>query len=149
MKTMTKMKNFLSSTLLLLALLIPTTAAAYDFEVDGIYYGIKDNEAVVTFKEIFFDHGAVPHHYSDYSGNVVIPSSVTHDGKTYPVTAIGSSAFNNSIMKKCQSRHIPRLFIFREYSVFYVAFRLEIISVCEDFLLQEKNCQREMQKSLI
>ena len=33
--------------------------------------------------------------------------------------------------------------------VFGVVFRLEIISVCAGFLLREKNCQRETQKSLI
>ena len=91
---MTKMKYFLSSTLLLLALLLPMNVAAYDFEVDGIYYNINGDEATVTYEEIFYDHGAVPHYYSDYSGDVVIPSSVSHDGKTYPVTAIGNYAFD-------------------------------------------------------
>ena len=34
--------------------------------------------------------------YTDrYSGNVVIPESVTYNGKTYPVTSIGGYAFRN------------------------------------------------------
>ena len=33
---------------MLLALLLPATASAYDFEVDGLYYNINGNEATVT-----------------------------------------------------------------------------------------------------
>ena len=58
-----------------------------DFVVDGIGYKVKDGEAEVTFTK--FTGGS-------YSGAVVIPSQVTYDGKTYPVTAIGHSAFSNS-----------------------------------------------------
>ena len=62
---------------------------AYDFEVDGIYYNkTSDNTVAVTFKGNSYDS------YSDeYSGNVVIPSSVDYNGTTYSVTSIGSSAF--------------------------------------------------------
>ncbi|MBQ9821750.1 MAG: leucine-rich repeat protein [Muribaculaceae bacterium] len=75
------MKNFITSTLLLLALLLPATATAYDFEVDGIYYNINGNEATVTKGD------------ADYVGDVTIPSTVTYRNKTYPVTAIGDGAF--------------------------------------------------------
>ena len=75
------MKNFITSTLLLLALLLPATATAYDFEVEGIYYNINGNEATVTKGD------------TDYTGDVTIPSTVTYSGKTYPVTAIGDGAF--------------------------------------------------------
>ena len=50
--------------LLLLALLLPATAVAYDFEVGGIYYDINGNEATVAQSPS-----------RDYSGDVVIPSS--------------------------------------------------------------------------
>ena len=43
------MKQFLSFALLLLAVLLPATATAYDFEVDGIYYNKNGNEATVTY----------------------------------------------------------------------------------------------------
>ena len=75
------MKNFITSTLLLLALLLPATATAYDFEVEGIYYNINGNEATVTKGD------------TDYTGDVTIPSAVTYSNKTYPVTAIGDGAF--------------------------------------------------------
>ena len=75
------MKHLLKLTLLLLALLLPATAIAYDFEVDGIYYSIKGNNATV----ISGNH--------KYSGDVTIPEAVTYGGKTYSVTEIGEGAF--------------------------------------------------------
>lgn len=52
-----------------------------DTYIDGIYYNFSDNEAEVTNSAIA------------YSGEVVIPSSVTYKGKTYAVTSIGEEAF--------------------------------------------------------
>ena len=75
------MKSLIKTSLLLLALLLPATAAAYDFEVDGIYYDIDGNEAAVTSGT------------SHYSGDVTIPAAVTYNGTTYSVTAIGDHAF--------------------------------------------------------
>ena len=85
------MKNFIKSTLLLLALLLPASAAAVDFMVDGIYYNINGNEATVTYGFNEYDY---PPQY--YTGDVVIPETVTFDGITYPVTAIGEWAFGRS-----------------------------------------------------
>ena len=94
----------LNFTLLLLALLLPASATAtppssdvshdtYDFYVDGIYYDIIGNEASVTCKDLSVSNSGVFGIISDYRGNVVIPSTVTHNGTTYPVTSIGFSAF--------------------------------------------------------
>ena len=79
-----------------LVLLLPTTAGAYDFMVDSIYYNVRNGQAEVTNKG----------HYSwssedvvlpdSYSGNVSIPSTVTYEGISYPVTAIGQYAFKSS-----------------------------------------------------
>lgn len=64
----------------------------YDFEVGGIYYKITDlNTAAVVY--LFSDNNGSP--VSCYSGNVTIPSTVTHGGNTYQVTAIGYCAFYN------------------------------------------------------
>ena len=68
--------------LLLLALLLPAIATAYDFEVDGINYSINGNEATVT--SISSD---------DCSDNISIPYSITYNNTTYTVTAIGEDAF--------------------------------------------------------
>ena len=59
----------------------------YAFVVDGIYYDVKNGKAIVT------NNG----HLNCYSGNVVIPDEVTHEGITYPVVAIGDDAFKECI----------------------------------------------------
>ena len=82
------MKNLITSAIMLMALLLPATAVAHDIEVDGIYYNINGNEASVTFR------GQYTHSFSnEYKGDVTIPATVTCDGTTYTVTAIGESAF--------------------------------------------------------
>ncbi len=82
------MKQLVKLSLLLLAFMLPASAIAHDFEVDGIYYNINGNEATVTYR------GTYGSQYSnEYTGNVIIPASVTYNGKTYSVTAIGDYAF--------------------------------------------------------
>lgn len=79
------MKYLIDLTLLLLALLLPATAAAYDFEAGGIFYNItSDTTVMVTYETT---------NYNSYSGDVIIPETVTLDGVTYIVTAIGENAF--------------------------------------------------------
>ena len=85
------MKHILYTILLLLALMTPAISYAYDIEVDGIYYDIYDNEATVTYK----NYSSYTYYYSDYSGDVTIPSSISFGGKTYSVTSIGEYAFYN------------------------------------------------------
>ena len=77
------MKNFIKTTLLLLALLLPAIATAYDFEVDGIYYNINGNNVAVASSP----------YSSRYSGDVIIPETVSYDSVTYAVTAIDNEAF--------------------------------------------------------
>lgn len=67
----------------MLTLLACMTARAYDFEADGIYYDILSEEGTV----------AVTNWQASYKGDIVIPSRVTHDSKTYVVTSIGACAF--------------------------------------------------------
>ena len=65
---------------------MPVSTYAYDFEVDGIYYGINDDgtSVYVTYKD---------RNYTSYTGSVEIPVKVTYNGTTYGVTAIGLNAF--------------------------------------------------------
>ena len=63
---------------------------ASDTQVDGIWYDFDsyNHTASVTYRGSrysSYDH--------EYSGNVVIPSSVTYNGTTYSVTSIGDYAF--------------------------------------------------------
>jgi len=77
------MKNLFKLTLLVLAILLPSTATAYDFEVDGIYYIYIGNTVYVT-------HGDNP-----YAGDVIIPASVSYNGKSYTVTGIDQASFKD------------------------------------------------------
>ena len=85
------MKPIIRTTLLLLALLLPATAIAHDFEVNGIYYNIDGSEVSVTYNE---KEGTDYWNHNTYSGDVTIPSTVTYNGKTYSVTSIGDDAFH-------------------------------------------------------
>ena len=63
---------------------------ASDTAVDGIYYYFDDANltAAVTFL------GDYPGEYDAYTGDVVIPATVTYGGNTYSVTSIGGYAFS-------------------------------------------------------
>ena len=67
---------------LLVALLAITTLWAYDFQSGDLYYNITSETTVEVTR-------------GDYSNltTATIPDIVTHDGTTYSVTSIGSSAF--------------------------------------------------------
>lgn len=80
------MNNYLKIIALLLAMLQPIAVAAYDYEVDGIYYNINNalGTASVTYKTIS---------YNSYSGNVTIPESITYNGGIFHVTHITGHAF--------------------------------------------------------
>ena len=55
--------------------------------IDGIYYNFYEDEAEVTYLD---------ENYNSYSGDIVIPTSVTTVwGETYSVTGIGDYAFKN------------------------------------------------------
>ena len=84
------------SILLVLVVMTSLVSNAYDAKIDGIYYNFYGDEAEVTFQEYHMWTKEDIVHYtasSDYTGAVVIPTSVDYDGKTYSVTAIGDSAF--------------------------------------------------------
>lgn len=72
------------------------TAFAYDFSAvaptgQTLYYNISDSGASVTYPGWYSSH--YPDYYTEPTGNLVIPSSVTVDGITYAVTSIGDHAF--------------------------------------------------------
>ena len=64
---------------------------AHDFEVEGVFYKkTSDNAVAVTYKGYSYDS-----YSNEYTGDVVIPSSVDYNGATYSVTSIGYEAFYN------------------------------------------------------
>ena len=68
-------------TTLLLSVFLAIPALAYDVEVDGIYYTIDGNTVSVTCGDI------------KYSGDIVIPESITINDTKYNVTSIEDIAF--------------------------------------------------------
>ncbi len=85
-------QNILKSLLLALLLaMLPQVASAYDFMVDGLCYNKNGDGTSVTLT--YEGTGAEGYGYSNLSGDLVIPESVTY-GTTYSVTTISDSAFS-------------------------------------------------------
>lgn len=86
------MKNFYLRTVFLLLLLLgtATTAGAYDFVSNGIWY----NYLVQSERTVSVTHA---NGYGYYTGSVTIPSTVTYNGTTYDVVMIGEKAFYDCI----------------------------------------------------
>ena len=81
MKTTTFKRAIIAIAMILVT---AATSWAYDFIVNGIYYG-KNSDG----KTVYVTSGDYT-----YSGSVVIPSTVTYNGTTYSVTEIGGYAFS-------------------------------------------------------
>ena len=69
--------------LLFLMMLLPLAANADAVEIDGIYYAFNAEAKTA----------AVTVNPNKYSGDIVIPSTVSYNDETYPVTSIGWWAF--------------------------------------------------------
>ena len=69
---------------LIMSLFVSTMAFA-SVEIDGIYYNLntENKTAEVTSGS------------NKYSGNIIIPSSISYNSETYSVTFIGKDAFYN------------------------------------------------------
>jgi len=73
-----------------------TKGYAFGINIDGIYYKLNGNNAVLT------NHASGN---TGYYGSIIIPNTVTYNGKTYNVTAIDDKAFFNC--KYLESVTIP------------------------------------------
>ena len=105
-----KTKLFLLMAIVLFAC---STAKAYDALIDGIYYEFYgDHHASVTHVSEN-DEGPI----SNYSGDIIIPSTITYNGTAYTVQAIGNSAFYECT--KLTSVAIPNSVIAIDNQAFY------------------------------
>lgn len=71
----------------------------YDFTVDGYYYRIiseEEKKVAITYEEYDLDKYYDEIVYSNYTGSVSIPSSVTYNSEDYKVTSIDAHAFDGS-----------------------------------------------------
>ena len=77
-------------TVIFLILALSASMGAWaQVKIDGIYYNL--NEEAKTAEVTKPQYGE---DYSKYSGDIVIPASVTYEGKDYAVTSLGNSAFS-------------------------------------------------------
>lgn len=79
------MKRFRNTIILALLALVANSAMAFDFVQDGIFYNLKSNGVVVTYK--------TQGEYNSYSETVNIPATVSYLGTTYNVVGIDDYAF--------------------------------------------------------
>ena len=91
------MKHFyLTFLFAFIASMTSNQAFAYDIAVENddgveVYYKFINNETeleVTCFGQTFLSHP------ERYSGDIVIPASVSYNGQTYSVTSIGDDAFH-------------------------------------------------------
>ena len=74
-------RNYLKNLFLCLCLFAGTSAFAQSGEIDGISYNFTNSHAEVTSGK-------------GCSGEITIPESVSYNGATYDVEAIGNDAFH-------------------------------------------------------
>lgn len=74
--------------LLLFVLFVSHRAYPYDFEIGGIYYGYNANNQTVYVTKDYTKE-------QSYVGSVIIPQTVTYNGRTLDVAEIGENAFSN------------------------------------------------------
>lgn len=119
--------------LLLMMMLLPLVASAYDAQIDGIYYRLKKDSktAEVTFKNFGESNSTA------YSGDVVIPSEIMHDGIKYRVDSIGWNAF--SYCSELTSISIPEGVTTIGYAAFSDCTSLNKITIPNSIIVINQN----------
>lgn len=100
----------------IIVIIAASNAHAFDFESNGLYYNIIDNNA----KSVEVTHKL----YSrlTYKGDIVVPETVDYSGTTYTVTAIGWQAFREA---KITSIILPKTITKIDYQAFYLCSTLK------------------------
>lgn len=83
----------LNNIILFLLSIFPFYCHAFDFEKEGIYYDIISSAPLQVAVTNNVSSSAPINTNTSYSGEIIIPASISHDCKTYEVAAIGSFAF--------------------------------------------------------
>ena len=114
----------LRAQLLLLALIVSaTTLYAETVKLNGLYYSLS-----ATTAQVVKDQSSDKSVYKDYTA-VTIPASVTFNGYTYPVTSIGTSAFE--ALTNLQSVTLPTSVTTIETDAFYGCTKLGSVNLEE------------------
>jgi len=109
-------------------IVIPPTPTRYDFEADGIYYNILSDQEQTC--EVSYDRNYITDKNTYTYRELTIPSSVSHDGKTYTVTSIEHSAFSATPL---QQIHLPQT-ITSLQGAFYGCSDLESIEIPDNVI---------------
>lgn len=122
------MKNYFLKSLLtvLITVMLPQLATAYDFMVNNIAYNIVSSSNSTV--EIAPKSSSSPGNDGsiNYSGNVVINENVYYSGKNYTVIGIGESAFKNSFINSIK---LPETLTYIKKEAFNTCFDLTELSI--------------------
>lgn len=83
---MKQLKTF--SSMILLGVFVNLRGYCYDFKVNGIYYGYNTNNQTAFVTNDYTKE-------QSYEGSIIIPNTVTYNGRTLDVAEIGENAFSN------------------------------------------------------
>ena len=106
------------------------TYAATTVLIDGLYYSLGTSSATVLA-----DQSSDKTVYSAYT-SVTIPASVTYEATTYPVTTIGTSAFES--MSNLESVVLPSSITAINTDAFYGCSKLANVNLPEGFGLPSR-----------
>ncbi|MBR4070444.1 MAG: leucine-rich repeat domain-containing protein, partial [Bacteroidaceae bacterium] len=104
--------------------LLCLSVSAYDFCIDEIFYNILASGNAV---EVTHDYDSENSTTGSYKGKVTIPETVTHEGTTYQVTAIGTDAFAECA--RLTNVILPESITTIERKAFYDCSRLKEITI--------------------
>lgn len=113
------MKRFYKPAILALFLIFTAIASAadYDFESDGIYYKVMSLDKMTV---------GVTKGDKNYTGKVVIPSTVSYNDRTFTVTQILGYSFESSTVTEVS---LPKTITFIGYKAFSLTSRLKGIEL--------------------
>lgn len=113
------MKRFYKPAILALFLIFTAIASAadYDFESDGIYYKVMSLDKMTV---------GVTKGDKNYTGKVVIPSTVSYNDRTFTVTQILGESFESSTVTEVS---LPKTITFIGYKAFSLTSRLKGIEL--------------------
>lgn len=106
--------------------MLPMVASAYDFSYQGVRYSfVSTTEQTVEVASSSQSAGSDGS--SSYSGDIIIPSTVTYSGKEYTVVGIGESAFVNCV--GMTSISLPSTLTYIKKEAFNVCLGLKKITI--------------------
>ena len=108
------MKKFIFTILLMLMPVMHVMGIVYYTYVDGLYFDFNSDGTAAVSPHIKYGPGE---YSQDYSGDVVIPPTVTYNKRNYRVTSINEGAFSHC--SDLNSVTIPNSITYIGHDAFY------------------------------